>query len=118
MNDYLIILKQKANRINANIDMCGNDKDCIKEILASTVKSNLQKDDLAILKDKADKINAEIYECEDNKSCILDAIEDRIKVVLEEQNQQMSSIKLEENFKPLYFPPNMDDVGDIGNFGE
>ena len=118
MDDYLIILKEKANKIKVNIEICGNDKDCIKEILASTVKSNLEKDDLAVLKDKADKIDANIDDCEDNKSCILDAIENRVKVVLEEQNQQISSIKLEENFKPLYFPPNVDDVGDIGDIGE
>lgn len=115
MDDYLIILKEKAKKINVNIDVCGNDKDCIKEILASKVKSNLQKDDLSVLKDKADKIDANIENCEDNKSCILDAVENRIKVVLEEQNQQISSIKLEENFKPLYFPH---DIGDFTDGGE
>ena len=114
MDDYLIILKEKANKINVNIEICRNDKDCIKEALVSKVKSNLAKDDLTTLKDKADKIDANIDECEDNKSCILDDIGNRVKVVLEEQNQQISSIKMEENFKPLYFPPNVDDVGDIG----
>ena len=114
MDNYLMILKEKAIKINVNIDLCGNDKDCIKEILAKKVKSNLQEDDLLVLKDKADKIDADIKQCKDDKSCILDAIRHRVIVVLEEQNQLSSSIQLEQNFKPLYFQHNSEDFADSG----
>ena len=113
MDDYLLVLQEKAKKINANIESCGYDKDCIKEILASKVKSDLQKDDLDVIKDKAEKIKADIQHCNDNKNCILDAVEQRVKHVLEEENQLSESITLEENFKPLYFPYNGHDGGDF-----
>lgn len=60
MDTYLLILKEKANKINANIKDCKNDKDCIKDALAAKVKSNLQAEDLSVLKEKAIQIKADI----------------------------------------------------------
>ena len=114
MDNYLFILKQKAKKINADCERCGNDKDCIKDILAAKIKSNLQKDDLTVLKDKAEKINADISNCDNDKNAILDTIEQRIKDVLEEENQLMTSLDLQQNFKPLYFSQDFGDFSDIG----
>ena len=114
MDNYLTVLKQKANKINADIESCGNDKDCITNIIALKVKSNLENEDLDILKHKANEIKAEIHNCEDNKICILDAIKKRVIFVLEEQNQQMTSLINNQDFKPLYFGDNLGVFSDIG----
>jgi hypothetical protein len=103
MDRYLLILKEKANKISADIKNCKNDKDCIKDVLAAKVKSNLEKEDLSILKEKAIQIKADISKCGDDKNCILNIIEQRVKEILEEENQLMTSIDSQQDFKPLYF---------------
>lgn len=114
MNSYLLILKEKANKINADIKNCKNDKDCIKDALAAKVKSNLQKEDLNVLKEKATQIKADISKCNDDKNCILNIIEQRVKEVLEEENELMTSIDSQQNFKPLHLDGNGHDLLDMG----
>ena len=103
MDNYLPILKDKAKKISANIDNCGNDKDCIKDVLAAKVKSNLQEENLTIIKEKAIQIKADISKCNDDKNCILNMIEQRVKEVLEEENELITSINSQQDFKPLHF---------------
>lgn len=103
MDTYLQILKGKAKKINANIENCGNDKDCIKEVLAAKVKTNLEDENLSVIKEKAIQIKANISKCNDDKNCILNMIEQRVKEVLEEENELISSIDSQQNFKPLHF---------------
>lgn len=101
MNSYLEVLKEKAKNIGANIEICGYDKDCIKEILAAKVRSNLENEELSVIIDKATMIDANIENCNNNKVAILDAIQDRVKAILEEENELYTSIELQQNFIPL-----------------
>jgi len=114
MDEYLLILKEKAKKIDADIESCANDKDCIKEVIAAKVKSNLENEKVSILIEKAQKIDADIKSCGKDKDCILVAIEQRIKTILEEENELHSSIQSQENFKPLYFEQPFGDITDIG----
>ena len=101
MNSYLEILKEKAKKVDANIEMCGYDKECIKNILAAKIRSNLEDEDLFLIKEKAIKIEAILTTTNENKSSLLDAIEERIKVILEEENERFTSIEMQQNFTPL-----------------
>ena len=92
MDTYLLILKEKANKINADIKDCQNDKDCIKDVLAAKVKSNLQAEDLSVIKE----------------------IEQRVKEVLEEENELITSIDSQENFKHLHLDGNGHNFLDMG----
>ena len=47
MDAYFEILQEKAKKIGANIEDCGYDKDCIKDVLALKVKSDLENESLA-----------------------------------------------------------------------
>ena len=114
MDSYLLILKEKANKIDADIKNCKNDKDCIKDALAAKVKSNLQKEDLSVLKEKAIQIKADISKCGENKDCILNIIEQRVKEILEEENELMTSIDSQQDFKPLYFDGIGHNFSDMG----
>lgn len=101
MSDYLEILQEKAKKIDADIEICGFDKDCIKDVLANKVRSNLENEKLIVIKNKALIIEADISkDCEDKK-LILDAIEKRVKKVLEEENERFTSIELQKDFIPL-----------------
>ena len=104
MNDYLKILEEKAKKINANIEICGYDKECIKDVLARKVRSNLKDEELSLIKEKAIQIEAidiiTVADIED-KTSILDAIEERIKEILEEENERYTSMEMQQNFMPL-----------------
>jgi broad-specificity NMP kinase len=99
MNSYLEVLQEKAKNIGANIQPCGYDKDCIKEVLAAKVRSNLEHEELDVIQEKALTIEANITN--ETKEALLDAIEQRIKVILEEENERYTSIELQQNFIPL-----------------
>lgn len=114
MDTYLLILKEKANKINADIKDCQNDKDCIKDVLAAKVKSNLQAEDLSVIKEKAIQIKADISTCNNDKNSILEIIEQRVKEVLEEENELITSIDSQENFKPLHLDGNGHNFLDMG----
>ena len=114
MDTYLYILKEKAKKINANIQDCGNDKDCIKDVLALKVRENLQDEDIKIIQEKALQIKADISKCSDDKNCILNIIEQRVKEVLEEENELILSINSQDNFKPLYLDGNPHALSDLG----
>ena len=101
MNDYLKILQEKAKKIDADIEMCGYDKECIKDVLASKVRSNLENEDLSIIKEKAIQIKALTNTTNIDKISLLDAIEERIKEILEEENERYTSIEMQQNFMPL-----------------
>jgi len=101
MNAYLEILEEKAKKIGANIDECGFDKDCIKDVLAAKVRSNLENEDLATIKEKAIEIEADISQTNDNKTALLDTIEKRVKEILEEENERFTSLELQQDFIPL-----------------
>ena len=101
MNDYLKILQEKAKKIDVNIEMCGYDKECIKDTLASKVRSNLENEELSIIKDKAIQIEAVTNTTNIDKLSLLDAIEERIKEILEEENERYTSIEMQQNFMPL-----------------
>jgi translation elongation factor EF-1beta len=101
MNNYLNILQDKAKKINAQIEMCGFDKDCIANAIAAKVRSNLDSQDLSIIQDKAKSIAAIMPVNPDDKTSLLDAIEERIKKILEEENKHFSSMEIQENFIPL-----------------
>lgn len=101
MNDYLKILQEKAKKIDVDIEMCGYDKECIKNALASKVRSNLENEDLSIIKEKAMQIEAIISSNNEDKTSLLDAIEERIKEILEEENERYTSIEMQQNFMPL-----------------
>ena len=91
MDEYLLILKEKAKKIDADIESCANDKDCIKEVIAAKVKSNLENEKVSILIEKAQKIDADIKSCGKDKDCILVAIEQRIKTILEEESNAIAN---------------------------
>jgi len=101
MNNYLKVLQEKAKKIHANIEMCGYDKECIKNILAKKVRSNLENEDISVIKEKAITIEAIIPTNSNDKTALLDAIEERIKVILEEENERATSLEMQENFIPL-----------------
>ena len=101
MNAYLKILQEKAKKVDANIEICGFDKECIKNILAKKIRTNLEKEDLALIKEKAIKIEAIVPKNTEDKFSILDAIEERIKEILEEENERFTSIEMQQNFTPL-----------------
>ena len=101
MDNYLDILKDKANKIDAKIEKCGFDKDCIKDAIALKVKEDLQNENIETLKDKATQIKADYSKCLDDKECILQAIKERVKEVLEEENELHMSIDNQQNFIPL-----------------
>lgn len=101
MNTYLDVLQQKAQKLGANIDDCGYDKECIKDILASTVRKNLETEDLQVIKEKALTIQADFSDTSENKDVLLDAIEAKVKEILEEENEHYSSIEAQQNFMPL-----------------
>jgi hypothetical protein len=101
MNSYLNILKEKAKKIDADIEICAYDKECIKNVLAKKVRSNLENEDLSVIKEKAIKIEAVITSDNKDKSSLLDAIEEKIKEILEEENERFTSIELQEKFMPL-----------------
>ena len=83
MNSYLKILQEKAKKIEANIETCSYDKECIVNAIASKVRSNLEYQDLFIIKEKAILIEALIPKNIEDKSSILDIIEEKIKDVLD-----------------------------------
>ena len=99
MNSYLEVLQQKANKIGANIESCGYDKECIKNILAQKVRTNLEEEELHIIKAKALEIEATFTQ--ESKVSLLNAIEQRIKEILEEENERYTSIELQQNFIPI-----------------
>ena len=101
MNDYLEILKQKAKKIDVNIEMCGYDKECIKDILAKKVRTNLERENLSIIKEKAIQIEANVDSKNTDKISLLDAIEQRVKEILEEENERFTRIEMQQNFMPL-----------------
>jgi hypothetical protein len=101
MNSYLEILQDKAKKIGADIEMCGYDKECITNIIAKKVRSNLENEELSVIKEKAIIIEANILGDNQDKSSILDAIEEKIKEVLEKENELFSSIELQKDFMPL-----------------
>ncbi len=101
MNNYLKVLQEKAKKIDANIEMCGYDKECIKNILAKKVRSNLENEDISVIKEKAITIEAIIPTNSNDKTALLDAIEERIKVILEEENERATSLEMQENFIPM-----------------
>jgi hypothetical protein len=101
MYDYLKILQEKSKKIDADIEMCGYDKECIKDVLASKVRSNLEDEELSVIKEKAMQIQA-VTDIENmDKNSILNAIEERIKEILEEENERYTSIEMQQNFMPL-----------------
>ena len=99
MNSYLEVLQEKAKKIDADIEECGYDKDCIKNILARKVRTNLENEELSVIKEKAITIEAVILS--EDKNSLLDAIENRVKEILEEENERYTSIELQQNFIPL-----------------
>lgn len=99
MNSYLEVLQEKAKKIDADIEECGYDKDCIKNILARKVRTNLENEELSVIKEKAITIEAVIQG--EDKDSLLDAIENRVKEILEEENERYTSIELQQNFIPL-----------------
>lgn len=101
MKNYLEVLQEKAKKIDANIEICGFDKECITNVIAKKVRSNLEHEDLAIIKEKAITIEAIISTNNEDKSSILDAIEEKIKEILEKENELFTSIELQQNFMPL-----------------
>ena len=101
MNDYLKILQKKANKIGVDIEKCGYDKECITNILANKVRSNLENEDLNIIKEKAIQIKAILSSENKDKSSLLDVIEKRVKEILEKENERYTSIELQQNFIPL-----------------
>lgn len=101
MSDYLEVLQKKAKKIGANIEECGFDKDCIKDVLANKVRSNLEHENLNTIKEKALAIEADIFFCKEDKKLILDVIEKRVKNILEEENERFTSIELQKDFMPL-----------------
>ena len=101
MYDYLKILQEKAKKINIDVERCGYDKECIKDALASKVRSNLENEDLSIIKEKAIQIEAVINTSNISRTSLLDAIEVRIKEILEEENERYTSIEMQQNFMPL-----------------
>ncbi|WP_417326283.1 hypothetical protein [Halarcobacter sp.] len=100
MDTYFEILQEKAKKIGANIKDCGYDKDCIKDILALKVKSDLENKSLEIIKEKANAIEVDTLNC-NTKEEFLDAIEEKVKKVLEEENELYTSIELQKNFMPI-----------------
>ncbi|PHR69323.1 MAG: hypothetical protein COA66_15100 [Arcobacter sp.] len=103
MNGYLKILQEKAKKINVNIEECSYDKECITNLIAAKVRSNLEHEDLSVIKEKAVIIEAAIPTNKEDKIALLDAIEERIKEILKEENERFTSIELQENFIPLDF---------------
>ncbi|MGM0518542.1 MAG: hypothetical protein ACQERD_02735 [Campylobacterota bacterium] len=101
MNSYLDILKQKAEKIGANIEQCGYDKECIKDILAAKVRSNLENEELEFIKEKALEIQADIPDKINDKTFLLNAIEIKVKKILEEENERFTSIELQQTFTPF-----------------
>ena len=81
--------------------MCGFDKECITNVIAKKVRSNLEHEDLSVIKEKAIIIEANISVNNADKSSILDAIEEKIKEVLEKENELFTSIELQKDFIPL-----------------
>lgn len=100
MDTYLEMLKEKAKKIEANIEPCGYDKDCIKDVLVLKVRNDLEKESFETIKEKALAINAE-FTNSDSKKKVLDAIEQRVKIILEEENERFTSIDLQQNFIPI-----------------
>lgn len=102
MNGYLKVLQEKAKKIDANIDLCAYDKECISNTIAAKVRSNLQDQDLDLIIEKAIKIQAiTILSKNKDKKSFLDAIEERIKEILKEENERFTSLELQENFIPF-----------------
>ncbi|WP_419773805.1 hypothetical protein [Halarcobacter sp.] len=100
MDAYFEILQEKAKKIGANIKDCGYDKDCIKDILALKVKSDLENKSLEIIKEKANAIEVDTLNF-NTKEEFLDAIEEKVKKVLEEENELYTRIELQKNFMPI-----------------
>jgi len=100
MDTYFEILQEKAKKIGADIGECGYDKDCIKDILALKVRTDLDSEDLEIIKEKATSIEADTLCCK-TKEDFLNAIEQKVKQVLEEENELYKSIDLQQNFTPI-----------------
>lgn len=103
MNTYLEVLQEKAKKIDANIEACAYDKECISNTIAAKVRANLKDKDINIIKEKAITIVATISTSEGNKIFFLDAIEERIKEILKEENELFTSIEAQKNFIPLDF---------------
>lgn len=100
MDTYFEILQEKAKKIGVNIDECGYDKDCIKDVLALKVKTDLDSENIEIIKEKATSIEADTSNCK-TKEDFLNAIEQKVKQVLEEENELYKSIDLQQNFTPI-----------------
>lgn len=100
MDSYLEILKGKALKIGANIEQCGYDKDCIKDVLALKVRKNLENESLETIKEKAIIIQAE-FTNKSTKDELLKAIEIRVKTILEKENEKFTSMDLQQNFIPI-----------------
>ena len=100
MDTYFEILQEKAKKIGADINECGYDKDCIKDVLALKVKTDLDSEDIEIIKEKAISIEADTSSCK-TKEDFLNAIEQKVKQVLEEENELYKSIDLQQNFTPI-----------------
>ena len=101
MDTYLEILQQKAQKIGANIEHCGFDKECITDTLALKVRSDLENESLEVIKEKALAIDADTSKVSDDKEALLEAIETKIKEILEKENELHTSIELQQNFIPL-----------------
>ena len=115
MNSYLEVLQAKAKKVNAPIEDCMNDLECIIGVIASTVSQNLSSNDLNTLIDKAYEINADISDCKSNKECILDAIALQVEDVLE--NEYHEFLNSTQNLEPKHLL-NPFGSGDFGNFGD
>ena len=100
MDTYFEILQEKAKKIGADIKDCGYDKDCIKDIIALKVRTDLENENIETIKDKAKTIEANTSRC-NTKEEFLDSIEEKIKRVLEEENELYTSIELQKNFMPI-----------------
>lgn len=100
MNTYLEVLQEKAKKIDVDIEVCGFDKECIKNKIAKKVRMDLEKEEVEVIKEKAIEIKADITQNFD-KNSLLDAIEKRVKEVLEEENEKFTSMEVQQNFMPL-----------------
>lgn len=103
MDSYLKILQEKAKKIDANIEDCNYDKECVTNAIASKVRTNLETENISIIKEKAINIQAILTTSKESKIFLLDAIEERVKEILSEENERFTSMQLQEKFIPFDF---------------
>lgn len=103
MNTYLEVLQEKAKKIDANIEACAFDKECIANTIAAKIRTNLKDKDITTITEKALSIVAIIPTNNEDKEFLLNAIEERVKEILKEENELFTSIEAQNNFIPLDF---------------